>query len=222
MQCNQCYSIAMAVVFEDRSHSLRHTNFAQDFDHDLAASQSFMSSHLPNSSFVGYYNTNDESQITLSRDFSAWKWIVFPFAAAPLAFAVFFNTTWLIGLAAKTKLVGSAFKSSYQGSPPLDIAITSAFWIGLVFPVGVLTPVEQVGYLPPGGQTALVVCIPIIACLGWAPLLVHYIKIRGLTRSHMVVPSRSTPAGSLDELDSAAAPPAYSPPLESGKGSSGD
>ncbi|KAJ3172553.1 hypothetical protein HDU88_005881 [Geranomyces variabilis] len=212
----------MAVVFEDRSHSLRHANFAQDFDHDLAASQSFMSSHLPNSSFVGYYDTNDESQITLSRDFSAWKWIVFPLAAAPLAFAVFFNTTWLIGLAAETRLFGGAFKSSYQVSPPLEIAITSAFWIGLIFPFGVLTPVEQVGYLTPGGQTALVVCIPIIACLGWAPLGVYYIKIRGLTSSHMAVPSRSTPAGSLNEPDSATAPPAYSPPLESGKRSSGD
>ncbi|KAJ3177301.1 hypothetical protein HDU87_004553 [Geranomyces variabilis] len=202
----------MAVKFEDRSNSVRHASFAQDYGRDLAASQSFLMSHLPNSSFVGFYNTHDESEIALTRDFSAWKWVVFPIAALPLSAAVFFNTLWLIGLAAKTKLIGHALKSPYPVSPPLDIALTSAIWIGFIFPVGVLTPVQQVGYLTPEGQTALTVCIPIIACLGWTPLFVHYIRRRRLTRAvPTAVPTHSTRAESPVELDTSAAPPAYSP-----------
>ncbi|KAJ3153039.1 hypothetical protein HDU86_005337 [Geranomyces michiganensis] len=213
----------MGVEFHDRSNNVIHANYAHDYGRDLAASESFLKSHLPNSSFVGFYNTNNYSEITLSRDFSAWKWIVFPLAAAPLVLALYVNTIWLVDLASKTTCFGHALRETpaVDVSPPLDVSITIALWIGFIFPICVLTPVEQVGYLTPKGQLALIILIPIIVCVGFTPLLVHCVKRKRLTTNHVAVPTASSTyiitetTGSLDS--DAAPPPAYSPRKDSGQ-----
>ncbi|KAI8819151.1 uncharacterized protein EV422DRAFT_487519, partial [Fimicolochytrium jonesii] len=88
MQCNLCYAVEMHVEFNDRWRRKTTAELSMDFKRDLNAAQVFFNAHLPNSTFVGYYDTHDTSVILLSRDFTVKPWIGLASATLPLFLAV--------------------------------------------------------------------------------------------------------------------------------------
>lgn len=142
-------------------------SFNPNLGYSVDYANAYKTAHPVNSTILGYYKPSDPRTVLFKIVFHAKKWGVLVLFGFPLFVATAVLTQYILA---------ACLARCMPALVQIDLELNTALWIGIIWPFVILLPILKVGFVPPSGETALNVLIPLIAAFGWLPLVVYRLE----------------------------------------------
>lgn len=145
VKCPKCYRDVLYVEF-NVSGIIYNAKYEQDFEKNYEEANNFFQKYKINQTLIGYYNPSNYHDIILSRQFVAWKWIVF----FPFALGLFLSLMHIFRISIHVccfkdydyeDLIARRWRDWFV------LAFTFEIFLGIILPLVILLPIYFLGFI---------------------------------------------------------------------------